>query len=111
MIVPGRYHIAVALAEREANPNAPGWPQDKLQTYLTYAPWRSIERAIEYKFEVDRGEIPGLTIQDLSDYESACRPVLEFLMPEDLNNLIREIFGDESTSSEASGAPETPAQP
>jgi hypothetical protein len=113
MVVPGRYHIAVVLAEREANPDAPGWPQDKLETFLASAPWRSLENAIRYKILVESGEIHSLTTEDLYDYEYSCHPSPGILTRQDFNReILGEILGkklgDEGASGEATGTPEAP---
>jgi hypothetical protein len=83
----GRYDIAVVLAEWEDWSDAPQSLQDSVEAYLTYAPWRSTERAMEYMAEVKRGRIPGLTPQDLFSYENLRHGISE--------DLKREIFGKE----------------
>jgi hypothetical protein len=68
--IPGRYDIAVALAELEADPSPGQALRDKIERYLSFGPWRSLDRALDYKLKVDHGYFPGLTLRDLEDYEN-----------------------------------------
>ena len=70
-----------------------------LETYLVYAPWRSLERALVYKVKVEEELIPGLRQQDLLDYRAARHPVPAWLA----DGLLNEIFGKEDTDGEAQG--------
>ena len=93
--IPGRYDLAVILAEWEARASVPQEGRDAVEVYLTQAPWRSRERALEYKVKVELGQIPGLTHQNLLDYEYGPDP--------NRDDLINEIFGTEDTDGEAQG--------
>jgi hypothetical protein len=89
--IPGRYDIAVLLAEWEGRSDAPQSLRDSVEAYLTFAPWRGTERAIEYMAEVERGRIPGLTLQDLFSYENPRHGISE--------DLKRESFGKEGSNA------------
>lgn len=68
MLISGRYDIAVVLAKWEAIADIPQRLRDAVEEYLTYAPWRSPERALQYMTKVENGNIPMLHIGDLLDY-------------------------------------------
>jgi hypothetical protein len=103
--LPGRYDIAVVLAEWETDTNVPQGLRESVETYLAFAPWRSPERALEYQVKVESGSLTGLTLKDLNRYESIRHREIHGISEEGEEALIREIFEfeKEDTNGEAQG--------
>ena len=93
--IPGRYDLAVVLAEAETDINTPQRLLDSVEKYLSYAPWRSDVGAIEYKVAVEQGRIPGLSRNDLISYEGVRRRETSGVSQEEEERLIGEIFESE----------------
>ena len=75
-----RHDIAVVLAAWETRANAPQTLRDGIEMYLSFAPWRTPEHAIEYSDQVERGLIPGLTLRDFWAYAVEGDPAGELML-------------------------------